>query len=105
FPTRRSSDLRIRYFGYRLAGCFEISGGRGAIALARGMYEPDLRAIENFVRAAVAWRAVSLGGALVHSAGAVWKGKGYLFYGPSGAGKSTLSACNTRASIVSDDLS
>lgn len=96
---------RVRYLGYRLAGWFDTSGGRGQIRLARGGYEPEVRAIENYVRAAVAWQAASQGGALVHSASAVWKGRGYLFYGPSGAGKSTLSSHNRRASVVSDDLS
>jgi energy-coupling factor transporter ATP-binding protein EcfA2 len=46
-----------------------------------------------------------MGGALVHAASAVRNGKAYLFFGESGAGKSTLSAVNTRATIVSDDLS
>jgi len=96
---------RVRYLGYRIAGWFDTRGGRGEILLARGGYEPPVRAIENYVRSAVAWQAAERGGALVHSASAVWKGKGYLFYGPSGAGKSTLSACNTRASVLSDDLS
>lgn len=96
---------RVRYLGYRLAGWFDAGGGRGQVRLARGGYEPELRAIENYVRAAVAWMAASRGGALVHAASAVYKERGYLFYGPSGAGKSTLSACNRRASVVSDDLS
>ena len=53
----------------------------------------------------MAWCAAERGGALVHGASAVRDGRGYLFYGESGAGKSTLSAVNTRARIVSDDLS
>jgi hypothetical protein len=96
---------RVRYLGYRLAGWFDTLGGRGEILLARGDYEPAERAIENYVRAAVAWQAASRGGGLVHAASAVWQGRGYLFYGESGAGKSTLSAVNTRAAVVSDDLS
>ena len=96
---------RVRYLGYRLAGWFEARGGRGDILLARGNYEPDLRAIENYVRVATAWMAAMRGGALVHAASAVHHGRGYLFFGPSGAGKSTLSAANSRARIVSDDLS
>ena len=96
---------RTRYLGYRLAGWFDTADGRGQIVLARGEYEPDHRAIENYVRSAVAWLAVRRGGALVHAASAVRDGKGYLFYGPSGAGKSTLSASTTRAMVVSDDLS
>lgn len=96
---------RVRYLGYRLAGWFDTRGGRGEMVLAGGDYEPAVRAIENYVRSAVAWQAAERGGALVHSASAVWNGKGYLFYGPSGAGKSTLSACNRRATVLSDDLS
>ncbi len=96
---------RVRYLSYQVAGWFDVSAGRGDLLLARGDFEPPLRAIENYVRVAVAWLAASRGGALVHAASAVWKDKGYLFYGESGAGKSTLSACNRRARIVSDDLS
>ncbi len=96
---------RVRFLGYRLAGWFETAGPRGAAVLAQGSYEPPERALENYIRAAVAWRAASRGGALVHSASAVLNGRGYLFFGPSGVDKSTLSACNRRARIVSDDLS
>jgi energy-coupling factor transporter ATP-binding protein EcfA2 len=73
--------------------------------IARGEFEPALRALENWIRAAVAWRAAAHGGALVHAASAVRRGRAYLFYGESGAGKSTLSASTRRATIVSDDLS
>jgi hypothetical protein len=96
---------RIRYVGHQLAGWFDTSAQRGEILLTRGTYEPELRAIENYVRCAVAWSAAERGGALVHGASAVRNGKGYLFYGESGAGKSTLSSVNTRARVVSDDLS
>jgi hypothetical protein len=96
---------RIRYVGHQLAGWFESKGRSGEILLARGSYEPELRALENFMRCAVAWCAAERGGALVHAASAVREGRGYLFFGESGAGKSTLSAVNTRARVVSDDLS
>ena len=96
---------RVRFVGYRLAGVFDTSGRVGRVLLARGNHEPADRALENYIRAAIAWQAAERGGALVHAASAVWNGKGYLFYGESGAGKSTLSECNRRARIVSDDLS
>lgn len=96
---------RVRFVGYRLAGVFDTVGDRARVLLARGEHEPADRAMENYIRAAVAWRAAERGGALVHAAGAVWDGRGYLFYGESGAGKSTLSECNRRATIISDDLS
>ena len=96
---------RIRYLGYKVAGWFDASGGVGRFLLTRGEYEPDARSFENYVRAAVAWRAATLGGALVHAASAVRNGRAYLFYGESGAGKSSLAASTRRATIVSDDLS
>jgi hypothetical protein len=96
---------QVRYAGYRAAGWFDTGPGRGGLLLASGTIEPPERAIENYVRAAVAWQAASRGGALVHAASAVWRDRGYLFFGESGAGKSTLSASNRRARVVSDDLS
>ena len=95
---------RVRFLGYRLAGWFDVDDVRGEILLAQGTYEPELRALENYIRCAVAWRAAAIGGALVHAASAVRNGKAYLFYGESGAGKSTLSAVNTRGRVVGDDL-
>jgi hypothetical protein len=96
---------RVRYLAYKVAGWFDTLRGRGVLVLSQGTFEPDLRAFENYVRAAVAWQAARRGGALVHAASAVLADRGYLFYGESGAGKSTLAACNRRARIVSDDLS
>lgn len=100
---------RVRYVGYRVAGWFETGigegHGRGELLLARGEYERVGGALENYVRCAVAWQSAERGGALIHAAGAVWQGRGYVFYGESGAGKSTLSALNTRATVISDDLS
>jgi len=96
---------RVRYVGYKVAGWFDSRGETGRLLLARGTYEPDVRSFENYIRVAVAWRAATLGGALVHAASAVRDGRAYLFYGESGAGKSTLAASTRRATIVSDDLS
>jgi len=96
---------RVRYAGHRVAGWFDTASREGQVLLARGTFEPELPAIENFLRCAVAWVAAERGGALVHGASAVRGGKGYLFFGESGAGKSTLAAATSRARIVSDDLS
>jgi len=95
---------RVRYLGYRVAGWFDTVRSTGQLLLAQGDYEVPDRAMENYLRVAVAWLAISRGGALVHAASAVRNGRGYLFYGESGAGKSTLSASNRRGRVVSDDL-
>ncbi|MBZ5640436.1 MAG: hypothetical protein LAO51_16970 [Acidobacteriia bacterium] len=100
-----SDGGRVRFLGHRLAGWFDALDGEGVMLLARGSYETEAHAIENYLRAAVAWQAASRGGALVHAASAVRHGRGYLFFGESGAGKSTLCASNRRGTVVSDDLS
>jgi hypothetical protein len=61
--------------------------------------------IENFLRVVYAWLALQDGGLLLHAAGLIRDGHGYVFFGPSGAGKTTttrLSAPTTE--ILSDDL-
>jgi hypothetical protein len=95
---------RVRYLGHRVAGWFDTAFRDGVILLSHGTYEPEPRAVENYLRCAVAWIAAERGGALVHGASLVRGGKGYLFFGESGAGKSTLSAVTSRATVVSDDL-
>ena len=45
---------RVRFVGYRLAGIFDTAGDRGRVMLARGDHEPAHRALENYLRAAVA---------------------------------------------------
>lgn len=97
---------RVRYVGYQIAGWFDTEyPGRGVAIMATGTREPRTGAMENYIRAAVAWQAAVRGGALIHAASAVLDGKAYLFYGESGAGKSTLAASSRRGTFVSDDLS
>ena len=63
-------------------------------------------AFENFFRVLTAYRLLSRGGALLHSAAIVSDGEAFLFFGPSGAGKTTISRLALRAGahVLSDDL-
>ncbi len=97
-------DNVFRSTSYRLAAWFDLEGGLGQIALAQGDLDPAPRAMENFLRSAVAWRALGRGGFFLHGASIVRDGRCYLFYGPSGAGKSTLAAMSTEGRVISDDL-
>src|SRR5207245_7050772 len=94
----------FRSVTYRLASWFDIGRRRGQIALGRGDLDPAGRALENFLRSAVAWIALDQGGFLLHGAGVVRSDRCFLFYGPSGAGKSTLAAVSTEGQVISDDL-
>jgi hypothetical protein len=61
---------------------------------------------ENYFRMLTAYRLLSMGGAMLHSAGIVSGSKASLFLGHSGAGKSTLSelAHEHGLMVLSDDL-
>jgi len=94
----------FRSVSYRLASWFDLARRRGQIALGSGPLDPARRALENFLRSAVAWLALEQGGFLLHGASIIRNGRAFLFYGPSGAGKSTLAAMSTEGRVVSDDL-
>jgi hypothetical protein len=97
-------DGLFRSVSYRLAAWFDVRRRIGEIALGTGELDPAPRALENFLRSAVAWLAIDEGGFLLHGASIVRKDRCYLFYGPSGAGKSTLAAMSSEGEVISDDL-
>ena len=94
----------FRSLSYRLAAWFDIKHRRGKIALGRGDLDPARRAMENFLRSAIAWLALDRNGMFLHGASIVRNDECFLFYGPSGAGKSTLAAMNDQGRVISDDL-
>ena len=104
---RMYTDLRegvFRTVSYRLASWIDLGRREGEVALASGEADPAPRALENFLRSAVAWLAIDTGGFFLHGASIVRSGRAYLFYGPSGAGKSTLVAMSAAGQVNSDDL-
>lgn len=80
--------------------------GRATLAVTPGPDSALINAIENFLRVVSAYRVLSKGGLLLHSAGLVVDGRAYLFAGQSGAGKTTLTskAHAAGAGILSDDI-
>lgn len=97
-------DGVFRTVSYRLASWVDVERREGVVALASGEIDPAPRALENFIRSAVAWLAIDTGGFFLHGASIVRSGRAYLFYGPSGAGKSTLAAMSAEGEVNSDDL-
>ncbi len=72
--------------------------GRKAEPSAHGLNYPTDQVI-------LMTRLLLTGALVLHAAGIVYEGKGYLFFGPSGAGKTTISRLWARsgASLINDD--
>lgn len=90
---------QLTYLSYTERGQVNLQTGEGWLEMAPAAH------IENFLRVAYAWLCLQDGGLLLHAAGAIRNGQGYIFFGPSGAGKTTTSRLAARtADVVSDDL-
>ena len=110
-PSRRSRCARSWRRGGRVftmpEGSSEVrAGGEATIALARGLGPREYWTAMNHLRACLAWALPARGAALVHAAGILVEGQGYLLVGPEGSGKSSFAEIGERggAYVVSDDL-
>ncbi|MEE9219700.1 MAG: hypothetical protein V3U98_11605, partial [Acidobacteriota bacterium] len=101
----RPEDGRILVYAHDFAAWFDPQGRAGALAVCSPGWEGLRVPIENFLRIYCAWRAVDLGGLLIHAASIVRDGRTHIFFGHSGAGKSTVSTLSCDSGFVlSDDL-
>ena len=84
------------------AGCLDLKARQGKNIFGRTM---GPFAVESFLRISYSFLAVEHGGLLLHSAGALRDGRGYIFPGQSGTGKSTIAGLATpRETILSDEM-
>lgn len=92
-------DERLEYQSYLERGEVDFASKSGYLDMA-----PEAN-IENFLRAVIAWLCVKNDAVLLHAAGVIRDGFGYVFFGPSGAGKTTTSRIAAKDyDVVSDDL-
>ncbi|HEX3128354.1 MAG TPA: hypothetical protein VH394_13575, partial [Thermoanaerobaculia bacterium] len=97
----------LRIAGLDLLGRLDWRPGlAGALWTSVGGGDRFPGIFENFCRILVAYRLHELGGAIIHGAGLIIDGEGFLFAGRSGAGKSTVSrmAQERGITVLSDDL-
>jgi hypothetical protein len=84
------------------AGWIDIEARKGRSVLRKNL-EPF--AVESFLRICYSFLAVEHGGLLLHSAGVIRDGSGYIFPGVSGTGKSTIAGLATaRERVLSDEM-
>lgn len=105
-PRPGSWVIESSYTAERLTYCSYQERGEVDLISGLGYLEMDPAAhIENFLRTVYAWLCVQNDALLLHSAGVIRDGCGYVFFGPSGAGKTTTSRLASQtAHVVSDDL-
>ena len=84
------------------AGCLDLTARRGKNIFGKNM---GPFAVESFLRIAYSFLAVDRGGLLLHSAGVLRDGRGYIFPGQSGTGKSTIASLATPTeAVLSDEM-
>jgi hypothetical protein len=84
------------------AGCLDLNARRGRTVFEKNA-EPF--AVESFLRISYSFLAVDRGGLLLHSAGVLRNGRGYIFPGRSGTGKSTIASLATSTeTVLSDEM-
>ena len=107
-PKRMSSDFSPGRAGFALPqGHAEVRAtGEAWIRLLRGLGSTGYFAMQNFIRACLAWSLPARSAALLHAAGLAIDGDGFALVGPEGSGKSTWARIGEErgAHVVSDDL-
>ncbi|MEP0774847.1 MAG: hypothetical protein HRF46_10870 [Acidobacteriota bacterium] len=108
-PRIEPGEAGVGLVGYSSLAWLERRAGvaaRAALAVAGEEELAQPFVLENFLRIVTAYRALALGGVLLHSAGVVHGGRAFLFCGRANAGKTTLArkAAAAGAQVVSDDL-
>jgi hypothetical protein len=104
---RLESRPHISHLGSRtlfqrrdFAGWIDVEARRGRNVLKKNM---ESFAVESFLRICYSFLAVEHNGLLLHSAGVIRNGNGYIFPGISGTGKSTIASLATEREVVLSD--
>lgn len=99
-PTVEWEEDRFSFCAFGCIGMGDLSG----ISRLEINNPFKLFYIEQFIRVVTAVEVFKKGGFLVHSAGLIKGGKGYLFSGNSGAGKTTICRITKDCEVLNDDL-
>ncbi|MFO7607784.1 MAG: hypothetical protein R6X35_01115 [Candidatus Krumholzibacteriia bacterium] len=90
-----------------IRGRWDEGAGRGAVTVRSTLLRGQMmRIFEQLLYQLfhAAARRAGYHAALVHAAGVVRDGRGYLFVGPSGAGKSTVAGLSRSHAVLNDEM-
>ena len=100
-PTVSFLDNSIQLTGRGFAGNFDLINSQGKIMIT--MASP-VEAIDYFLRITTSLLIFKNRGIMIHGAGILHQGRGYLFFGSSGSGKTTISKLSVDDDVLNDDL-
>jgi len=105
--TKTVDGDRFDIAGGLIRGRWDEAAGRGEVTVRSTLLRGRMmRIFEQLVYQMFHSAARRLGyrAALVHAAGVVRDGRGYVFVGPSGAGKSTVAALSAAHQVLNDEM-
>ncbi len=105
--TKTVTGAEIDIDGGLVRGHWDQARGRGRVTVRSTLLRGQMmRVFEQLLYQVFHSAAQRLGyrAALVHAAGVVRAGRGYLFVGPSGAGKSTVARLSAAHSVLNDEM-
>jgi len=111
-PNSLLLTKRVDTAGFDIAdglvrGRFDAAAGRGSVLVRSTLMRGQMmRVFEQLIYQMFhsARRAADYDALLVHSAGVVRAGRGYLFVGPSEAGKSTVAELSRQHEVLNDEM-
>jgi len=107
-PKAMRAEISPESARYEMAeGTVEVDArGKGRVVVGIVEGSRSYYAFANLIRAALAWRMLSRGGALLHAAGIILRDRAFVLAGPADSGKSTWARLAEEAggSVLSDDL-
>jgi hypothetical protein len=102
------TDPLISFNHDRLAASCDVMEGlwniNQPLVHVRLLGSRSVEAVDYFLRAVMAVLIFKKGGLMVHGAGILHQGKGFLFFGKSGSGKTTVSRSSLNDTVLNDDL-
>lgn len=100
-PEISFSGITIHLSSQGYAGYFDIGQKTGELFIE---VANPLDAVEYYLRILFATLTFENEGIMVHGAGIMHKGGGYVFFGHSGSGKTTISRASVQDIVLNDDL-
>jgi hypothetical protein len=91
----------VQLSGREFTGSCDLMGCQASLKI--GVSAP-VGAVDYFLRVVFALIVFQADGMMVHGAGILHSGSGYLFFGHSGSGKTTVSRSSVNDEVLNDDL-